>query len=139
MNTKDAVRYIKSLFDNYWRNELHYQCIYDNLAGKAPNANEPYAVFDIFHTLADRAAFMGVSAKSKYRQIGYVAISLYVPANTGVENAYELAQGTMNVYRRPPSDCQVNFTEFSFTEDPERYRDFFRIIVKVKFDYEYYF
>lgn len=139
MNTKDAVKYIQELFNAYWGQQLKYQCGYDNLATKTPNENVPYAELNIIHVMADRTALTGVDGKGRYRQTGYVTVSIFVPSNTGVDTAYELAQGTMNVYRRPPADCKINFTDFNFYEDGERYRDFFRIIVKIKFDYDYFY
>lgn len=139
MNAKEATQYIKDLFNDYWYKTLKYKCGYDNLASKTPNEDEPYAELNVIHVMADQAALTGVEGQRRYRNVGYIAISIYVSSNTGMDEAYDLAQGTMNVYRRPPADCQINFSEFSFTEDDERYRDFFRIIVKIKFDYDYFF
>ena len=111
MNTKDAVKYIQELFNAYWGQQLKYQCGYDNLATKTPNENVPYAELNIIHVMADRAVLTGIDGKGRYRQTGY----------------------------RPPADCKINFTDFTFYEDGERYRDFFRIIVKIKFDYDYFY
>lgn len=138
METKEAVKYMKTLFHDYWTKELKYKAGYDNLASKAPDENDPYAEFRIFHVTADRSAFMGTAAKERYRQDGRIVISLYVPSNTGVESAYEYTQGIMNVFRRPPADCQIFFTDFTFAEDPERYRDFFRIVIQIRFQYDYF-
>lgn len=139
MNIKNAVLYMKELFNSYWGETLKYKCGYDNIASKTPNDNVPYAEMNIIHITADSASLTGFEGNRRFRQAGYITISIFVPSNTGMDEAYELAQGAMNVYRRPPADCQINFSGFSFTEDSERYRDFFRIIVKVKFDYDYIF
>lgn len=139
MNTKDAVNYIKTLFNNYWGQQLKYKCGYDNVAMKTPNDQVPYAELNVIHVMADQATLTGTEGRRRFRQTGYVTVSIYVPSNTAMDLAYDLAQGTMNVFRRPPADCQINFSDFSFTEDDERYRDFFRIIVKMRFDYDYIF
>jgi len=138
MQVKDAVFYMKKLFTDYWCKELKYKCIFQNILGDTPIDNVPFAKMDLVHSYADRATLMGMN-KTKYRNRGLIYIQLFVPSNTGMDNAYELAQSTMNIYRRPPHDCQINFHGFRFEESTLRYKDFFKVTVIVGFDYDYHF
>ena len=136
--TKEAVRYMKDIFVNYWHKELKYYCVYQNLMGKTPPENQPYAKFDIIHLSADRVTLNGRN-KTKFRQRGFINIQIFVPTNTGVEDAYDYAQNVMNLYRRPPHDCPINFSTFDFKESDLRYNDFYKIRVSIGFDYDYHF
>lgn len=138
MNTGEAVNYMKELFTEYWCKELKYYCIYQNILGQTPIDNQPFAKFDLMHTYLDRASFNGMN-KTKYRQKGFIYIQVFVPINTGMDNAYELAQAILNIYRRPPSDCQINFNDFRMKESDLRYKDFYKVTLSIGFDYDYHF
>lgn len=138
MRILEATDYMKELFTQYWCKDLKYYCTFQNILGATPRQDQPFAVFNIRHYSANRATFNGLN-KTKYRQMGYINIDLYVPYNSGMDNAYELAEGTMNLYRRPPSDCQINFSGFGFNESDTLYKNFFKVQVSIRFDYDYHF
>lgn len=138
MKTYDAVKYMEKIFADYWNKQLKYYCIYPNQIGKTPSTNDIFAKFDIVHMSADRATLNGLS-KTKYRQQGFINIEVFVPVNTNMETAYELTQNILNLYRRPPHDCQINFTSFDFSEGTLRYKDFCKINIYINFDYDYHF
>ena len=113
MKTYDAVKYMEKIFADYWNKQLKYYCIYPNQIGKTPSANDIFAKFDIVHMSADRATLNGLS-KTKYRQQGFINIEIFVPVNTNMETAYELTQNVLNLYRRPPHDCQIKYQPLYF-------------------------
>lgn len=137
-NTIDNVNYMKKLFADFWKTKGYNpkHVIYPNMIGTTPPTDVPFAVFDVIHTGADRCALTGLN-HSRFRQNGFITIQLLFPANTGMKNAYPLVQEVLNVYRKPPHDCQINFTEFSFRESDIRYKDFYKITVTIHFDYDY--
>ena len=138
MTILDATDYMKELFTEYWVREKKLHCSFQNILTATPREDEAFAVFRVNHYTANRASFNGLN-RTKYRQQGYLNIDIYVPYNDGMDNAYALAQDVLNIYRRPPHTCQINFSYFGLTETDTLYKNFFKVQVSVKFDYDYHF
>lgn len=137
-DTLDNVQYMKKLFSDYWKQKKFdtKNIIFPNMIGTTPTDNTTFAIFNVIHTGADRCALTGVS-HARFRQQGYLSIQLLFPANKGMKNNYEIVQEVLNVYRRPPHDCPINFSDFSFRESDIRYKDFYKVTVTIHFDYDY--
>lgn len=138
MNTLQATEYMKELFSQFWIKELKYPYAFQNILATTPREDVPFAVFNVQHYSAHRATLNGLN-KTKYRQQGYLDIQLFIPSNTGMEQGYDLAEKILNIYRRPPHDCLINFENFSLSESNTIYKNFFKISVSVRFDYDYHF
>lgn len=138
MDILEATDYMKELFTQFWVKEKKYYCTFQNILGATPKTDEPFAVFNVRHYSASQATFMGLH-KTKYRHQGFLNIDIYIPYNSGMDEGYALAQSVLNIYRRPPADCQINFSYFSFSENDTLYKSFFKLQLSVKFDYDYHF
>ena len=137
-NTIDNVNYMKKLFADWWKEKGYNPkyVVYQNVLSTTPTENVPFAVFDIVHTGADRCALTGIS-HARFRQSGFVTVQLLVPTNTGLKELYNLTQEILNLYRKPPADCPINFGGFSFRESDIRYKDFFKCTITIGFNYDF--
>lgn len=139
MNTLQATDYMKKLFSDYWEKKLNFPCFYQNIRNFKPKANTPFAKFKVIHTSMKRATLTGHNGKAKYRNVGIIDIEVYVPENTGMDNIITYCENILNIYRKPPFDCLINFEGLGFVEGYEKYSGFCMITVSVHFDYDYIF
>lgn len=133
--TSYYTRYMQTLFHNYWKKGKKLQVVYQNLIGKTPAGTDPFAQVGVIHTSANRCALTGVS-HGRFRHRGILNIKIFIPTNTGLDDGYKYVDDVLAIYRNPPSDCEINFSGFSFVEQDMRYKDFFCMNITIDFDYD---
>lgn len=128
--------YMRSLFNDYWKKTNKRYVVYQNLIGKTPPpSDQPFAVVDVIHTSANRCVLTG-RHKGRFRHRGVLNIRVFIPANSGMKNGYQYTDEILDIYRNPPSDCEINFSGFSFVEQDQRYKDFYCVNITIDFDYD---
>lgn len=138
MNSLQASDYMKKIFVDYWKAK-GYPCYFQNIENSKTKDQEPYAKIDVYHTRMKRLTYTDMSGKCKYLHSGILSIKLFVPRNKGVDDIITYAEEVLNLYRKPPLDCKINFDDCTFMETTNEYSAFFQVNVLIDFNYEYVF
>lgn len=139
MNPIQARDYTLQLFDNLWREQLNYQAYYQNIDNKVTLIEEPYAQVSIINGSADQVTLKGIDKTNRYRYFGILSIGIFVPSNKGLDVAYDLGTRVLNIYRRPPVSCEIDYTGFRMVESTVLYKNFAKLNVIVNFNYDYFY
>ena len=138
MKPTQARDYILNMFNEHWK-PLGYQAYYQNIDNTVTVVDEPYCTVSVNNIGADRATLTGFNKTSRYRYKGVIHIGLFVPSNTGYDKAYDLGTNILNLYRKPPNDCEINFSDFSMIEESLKYTNFAKLNLFINFSYDYFF
>lgn len=141
MNSIEASKYIKEMFNTYWKAK-GFKAYYQNIPNTKTKESKPYAQVGVYHTHVKRETYNGFNGKAKYSYRGVVRIKIYVPSNTGMDTLLTYTEEVLDLFRKPSYNCPITFTnctfaeDFTYKEDVDAYTDFYNTEISVRFFYE---
>lgn len=136
MKPSQSIDYMFTMINDYWNKSLGYKILFQNINAFKPTTDEPYLVCHTYHTDSDRVCLTGLDGKGRYRESGYLFFDMYVPSNTGITKSLDLADEIINLFRRPPLDCQITFSDWRKQEAFSEFTNFTKLTIRISFSYD---